>query len=49
MAVPVLFYRGPKSSYDASQHGNGYTFVPILMKYLWIIIHMGEVRYKMLH
>ena len=26
MAVPVLFYRGPKSSYDASQHGNGIYF-----------------------
>lgn len=26
MAVPVLFYRGPKSSYDVSQHGNGIYF-----------------------
>lgn len=26
MAVPVLFYRGPKGSYDASQHGNGIYF-----------------------
>ena len=26
MVVPVLFYRGPKSSYDASQHGNGIYF-----------------------
>lgn len=26
MAIPVLFYRGPKSSYDVSQHGNGIYF-----------------------
>lgn len=49
MAVPVLFYRGPKSSYDVSQHGNGIYFCTDTYEYLWIIIHMGEVRYKMLH
>lgn len=50
MAVPVLFYRGPKSSYDVSQHGNGIYFCTDTYE-IFMNNHSygGKVRYKMLH